>query len=110
MSPVRSTNHDSIQHIVDQLEKGTKIRAIEETDYKPTARSLARTPKEQQRAIQDHWVKGTMDYRYLDEIIFRMFLSEKEFYYYRFQRLMARWTCWVSRQLILFLWLVQGPL
>ena len=78
MSPVRITSHDSIQHMVDQLEKGTKIRAIEETDYKPTARSLARTPKEQLRAIQDHWIKGNMDYRYLDEITIRMFLSEKE--------------------------------
>ena len=78
MSPARITSHDSIQHIVDQLEKGTKIRAIEETDYKPTARSLARTPKEQLRVIQGHWVKGNMDYRYLDEITVRMFLSEKE--------------------------------
>ena len=78
MSPARITSHDSIQHIADQLEKGTKIRAIEETDYKPTARSLARTPKEQLRAIQDHWVRGNMDYRYLDEITIRLFLSEKE--------------------------------
>jgi len=78
MAPVRITSHDSKQDIVDQLEKGTKIRVIEETDYKPTARSLARTPKEQLRAIQNHWVKGNMDYRYLDEITIRMFLSEKE--------------------------------
>ncbi len=78
MAPARVTNHDSKQDMMDQLEKGTKIRVIEETDYKPTARSLARMPKEQLRAIQDHWVKGNMDYRYLDKINIRLFLSEKE--------------------------------
>jgi predicted transcriptional regulator len=63
---------------VDQLNNGIKIRNIEETDYEPSARSLARTPKENLRAMQDHWVKGNMDYRYLDEINIRIYMSEKE--------------------------------
>lgn len=78
IAPVRITSHDSKQNMVDQLEKGTKIFAIEEIDYIPTARSLARMPKEQLRAMQDHWVKGNYEYRYLDKINIRMFLSEKE--------------------------------
>ena len=78
MAPVRITVHDSKQDMVDQLEKGVKLLVIEETDYEPTARSLARMPKENLRIMQDHWVKGNMDYRYLDKINIRMFLSEKE--------------------------------
>ena len=78
MAPARITSHDSKQDMVDQLEKGTKILVIEETDFKPTARSLARMPKGRLRILQDHWVKRNMDYRYLDEITIRLFLSEKE--------------------------------
>jgi predicted transcriptional regulator len=78
MAPIRITSHDSMQDVVDQLNNGIKIRNIEETDYKLSARSLARTPKENLIAMQDHWVKGNMDYRYLDEINIRIYMSEKE--------------------------------
>ena len=54
MGPVRITVHDSKQDMVDQLEKGVKLFVIEETGYEPTARSLARMPRENLRIMQDH--------------------------------------------------------
>ena len=78
MAPIRITSHESMQDVVDQLNNGVQIRNIEEYGYEPTSRSVARTPQEHLRAMQDHWVKGNMDYRYLDEITIRIYMSEKE--------------------------------
>lgn len=78
MAPIRITSHESMQDVVDQLDNGIQIRNIEEYDYEPTFRSVVRTPQEHLRAMQDHWLKGNMDYRYLDEITIRIYMSEKE--------------------------------
>ncbi len=78
MAPIRITSHESKQEIVDQLNKGVQIRSIEEYDYEPISRSVARMPKEELRAIQNHWMKGNNDTRYLDKITIRLFMSEKE--------------------------------
>lgn len=78
MTPVRVASHNSLQFAIDQLEKGTKIRGLEQLEYEPSAKSLALTPKKDLRTMQDHWVKGNLEYRYLDEINLKIYMSEKE--------------------------------
>jgi len=78
MAPVRVASHTSLQWLIGQLDKGTKIRGLEPMGYEPSARSLALTPQDDLRGMLDHWVKGNLEYRYLDEIDLKIYMSEKE--------------------------------
>jgi len=78
ITPFRIASHASLQFAVDQLDSGVKIRALEPMDYTVSEKSIARTPKEELKAMRGHWIKGNIEYRYLDEINVRIYMSEKE--------------------------------
>ena len=78
ITPVRIASHNSLQFAIDLLETGAKIRGLETIEYEPTARSLAKTPLKDLEAMKTHWEKGNLEYRYLDEINLKIYMSEKE--------------------------------
>lgn len=78
MTPVRIASHNSLHFAINLLDSGASIQGIEPIDYEPTPKSLAQTPRKDLKEMYDHWVKGSLEYRYLDEINLKLYMSEKE--------------------------------
>ena len=78
ITPSRIASHASLKFAIQQLDRGVTIQALEPLDYALTEKSIARIPKEDIRAMLDHQVKGNLEYRYLDEVNLKIYMSEKE--------------------------------
>ncbi len=78
ITPFRIASHASLQFAIKQLDRGVNIHALEPLDYSLSEKSLARTPREDLKAMLDHQIKGNLEYRYLDEINLKIYMSEKE--------------------------------
>jgi len=78
ITPSRIASHANLQFAIQQLDRGVTIQAMEPLDYTLSEKSLARIPKEDLEAMLDHQVKGNLEYRYLDEINLKIYMSEKE--------------------------------
>jgi predicted transcriptional regulator len=78
MTPVRFASHNSLKFAIDLLDAGATIRGLEPMGYEPSAKALALTPIKDLEDMKAHWVKGNLEYRYLDEINLKVYMSEKE--------------------------------
>lgn len=78
ITPSRIASHASLQFAIQQLDRGVTIQALEPLDYTLSEKSINRIPEEDIRAMLDHQVKGNLEYRYLDEVKLKIYMSEKE--------------------------------
>ena len=78
ITPSRIASHASLQFAIKQLDRGVTIQAVEPLDYSLSEKSLARIPREDLEAMMGHQVEGNLEYRYLEEINLKIYMSEKE--------------------------------
>jgi len=78
ITPSRIASHASLQFAIQQLDRGVTIQALEPLGYSLTEKSIARIPKEDLEAMLGHQLKGNLEYRYLDEVSLKIYMSEKE--------------------------------
>ena len=72
-----SSPRDSID-VVNELKRGVQMRVIEPTYYMPSDKIMSETPTEYLDFFEDNWKKGNLQYRYLDEVKIRMYMTEQE--------------------------------
>lgn len=77
ISPGRMSSPRDAFDVMDSLRRGVKIRAIEPLYYQPSDRVMRETPKEILDFFEESWRKGDIQYRYLDEVRVRMYMTDK---------------------------------
>ena len=87
ITPGRIMSHRVLNLVTEALERGVKIRAIERTNYSPSAQVMETVPKEVLGDLERHWKLGNIQTRYLDEVNLRLYVTEKEVALLAFPRL-----------------------
>jgi len=78
ITPGRIVSHRVLDLVTDALDRGVKIRAIELTNYSPSAKVMETVSEEVFSDLERHWKLGNIQTRYLDEVNLRLYVTEKE--------------------------------
>jgi predicted transcriptional regulator len=77
ISPGRMSSPREADDLIDEFNRGVKMRAIEPSGYTPSRKVMSEVPRETLDFYEEQWKRKNLQIRYLDEVKIRMYMTEK---------------------------------
>jgi predicted transcriptional regulator len=77
IAPGRMSSPRDADDVIEALERGVKIRAIEPSGYVPSSKVMSEVPREKLDIFEENWRRGNLQVRHLADVKIRMYLTER---------------------------------